>query len=68
MAQDWKSAAGTDRGGHGVLRVTAVGGGVLIEMFERFTDRARRVGCDSLSWPHRDGLKWLHMDDESMAL
>ena len=25
-------------------------------------------GCDSLSWPHRDGLKWLHMDDASMVL
>ena len=26
------------------------------------------LGCDSLSWPHRDSLKWLHMDGASMAL
>ena len=31
-----------------------------------FLDAQQPYGCDSLSWPHRDGLKWLHMDDASM--
>jgi anti-anti-sigma factor len=44
----------------GVAFIDASGIGVLVAAANR--------GCDSLSWPHRDGLKWLHMDDASMAL
>ena len=25
-------------------------------------------GRDSLSWPRRDGLKWLHLDEGSASL
>jgi len=27
-----------------------------------------RDGRDSLSWPRRDGLKWLHLDEGSASL
>jgi hypothetical protein len=53
----------TDRDGVIVVRARTTGGPAPCPRCS-----GRTGGRDSLSWPHGDGLKWLHMDDASMAL